>query len=271
MLIEAGFDIAFECPAPTPMLLQLRVHPTRDADLLTPDRIVSEPRLPMREYLDQFGNRVTRVEVPAGLVTFSNRFVIHDSGLPDATPPDVGTTPIADLPDDALLFLLSSRYCDSDKLADFAWSQFGRNAGGARCMRAISDFAHEKIRFDYKQARSTRAASDSMHEGVGVCRDFAHLAIALCRCMNMPARYCTGYLGDIGVPPDVNPGDFSGWAEVFLDGRWWTLDARHNHPRIGRIVMGRGRDAADVAMSTAFGVANLKRFVVVTDEKTEGR
>jgi transglutaminase-like putative cysteine protease len=272
MLIEAGFDIAFECLAPTPMLLQLRIHPTRDADLLTPDRIVSAPPLPMRDYLDHYGNRVTRVEAPAGLVTFSNRFVIHDSGLPDETPPlQAGTTPIADLPDDVLLFLVSSRYCDSDKLADFAWSQFGGTPGGARCMQAISDFVHGKIRFDYLQARSTRAASDSMHEGVGVCRDYAHLAIALCRCMNIPARYCTGYLGDIGVPVDVNPMDFSGWAEVFLDGRWWTMDARHNHPRIGRIVMGRGRDAADVAISTAFGVANLKRFEIVTDEKPEAR
>ena len=271
MLIEAGFDIAFECPAPTPMLLQLSVHPSRNADLLTPDRIVSDPPLPMRDYLDHFGNRVTRVEVPAGLVSFSNRFVIHDPGQPDETPPEAGTTPIADLPDDALLFLVSSRYCDSDKLADFAWSQFGATSGGTRCMQAIADFVHGKIRFDYKQARSTRGASDSMHEGVGVCRDFAHLAIALCRCMNIPARYCTGYLGDIGVPVDVNPMDFSAWAEVFLDGRWWTMDARHNHPRIGRIVMGRGRDAADVAMSTAFGVANLRRFVVVTDEKVQGR
>jgi transglutaminase-like putative cysteine protease len=269
MLIEAGFDIAFECPAQTPMLLQLKIHPSRDADLLTPDRIASDPPLAMRDYLDLFGNRVTRVEIPAGLVTFSNRFVIHDSGEPDETPPDVRTTPIADLPDDALLFLVSSRYCDSDKLADFAWSQFGKLSGGASCVRAISDFVHAKIRFNYMDARSTRAASDSMHEGIGVCRDFAHLAIALCRCMNIPARYCTGYLGDIGVPPDVNPGDFSAWGEVFFDGRWYTMDARHNHPRIGRIVMGRGRDAADVAMSTAVGMANLKRFVVVTDENVQ--
>jgi transglutaminase-like putative cysteine protease len=204
------------------------------------------------------------VEVPAGLVTFSNRFVIHDSGEPDETAPEVRTTPIAGLPDDTLLFLVSSRYCDSDKLADFAWSRFGNLSGGAACVRAISDFVHAKIRFNYMDARSTRAV-----EGIGVCRDFAHLAIALCRCMNIPARYCTGYLGDIGVPPDVNPGDFSAWGEVFLDGRWYTMDARHNHPRIGRIVMGRGRDAADVAMSTAFGMANLKRFVVVTDENVQ--
>jgi transglutaminase-like putative cysteine protease len=271
MLIEAGFDIAFECPAATPMLLQLNVHPSRDANLLTPDRIASDPPLRMRSYLDLFGNRVTRVdEVPAGLVTFSDRFVIQDSGEPDETPPDVGTTPIADLPDDTLLFLVSSRYCDSDNLADFAWSQFGKLPGGTQCVRAISDFVHAKIRFSYPDARSTRCASDSMQEGIGVCRDFAHLAIALCRCVNIPARYCTGYLGDVGVPPNPDPMDFSAWFEVFLNGRWYTMDARHNHSRIGRIVMCRGRDAADVAMSTAFGVANLKRFVVVTDEKAPG-
>ena len=269
MLIEAGFDIAFECPAPTPMLLQLNVHPSRDADLLTPDRIVSEPPLPMKDYLDVFGNRVTRVEVPAGLVTFSDRFVIADSGEADQTPPDVRTTPIADLPDEVLLFLVSSRYCDSDKLADFAWSQFGGLPGGTTVVQAISDFVHAKIHFSYADARSTRCASDSMQEGIGVCRDFAHLAIALCRCMNLPARYCTGYLGDIGVPVDVNPMDFSAWFEVFLDGRWYTMDARHNHPRIGRVVMARGRDAADVAITTAFGVANLARFDVTTYEEPE--
>ena len=168
MLIEAGYDIAFDCPAQTPMLLQLNVHPSRDADLLTPDRIVSNPSLAMRSYLDQFSNRVTRVEVPAGLGTFSNRFVIRDSGEPDDTPPDVGTTPIAGLPDDAPLFLVSSRYCDSDMLADFAWSRFGKLSGGARVVQAICDFVHAKIRFSYPDARSTRCASDSMHEGVGV-------------------------------------------------------------------------------------------------------
>jgi len=267
MLIEAGFDIGFECPLPTPMLLQLNIHPSRDADLLTPDRVRSDPPLPTRDYLDHFGNRVTRVEVPAGRVTFSNRFVIQDSGEPDAIPPDTEQTPVAGLPDEVLLYLVSSRYCDSDKLADFAWAQFGTILGAWRRVQAICDFVHAKIRFNYLEARSTRCASDSMQEGVGVCRDFAHLAIALCRCMNIPARYCTGYLGDIGVPVDVNPGDFSAWSEVFIDGRWYTIDARHNHPRIGRIVMGRGRDAADVAMSTAFGVAKLVRFEVVTDEK----
>ena len=179
MLIEAGYDIAFECPAQTPILLQLNVHPTRDADLLTPDRINSILLSAMRSYIDLFGNRVTRVEVPAGRVTFSNRFVIHDSGEPDETPPDVRTTSIANLSDDVLLFLVSSRYCDSDKLADFAWSRFGNLSGGTGVVQAICDFVHAKIRFSYSDARSTRCASDSMHEGVGVCRDFAHCHCSL--------------------------------------------------------------------------------------------
>ena len=199
-------------------------------------------------------------------MTFSNRFTIHDSGEPDASPPDTLLTPIARLPDEVLVFLISSRYCDSDNLTNFAWSMFGALTGGYERVKAICDFVHQKIRFSYPDARPTRSASDSMREGVGVCRDFAHLAVALCRCMNVPARYCTGYLGDIGVPIDPNPMDFSAWFEAFIDGRWFTFDARHNHPRIGRIVMARGRDAADVALSTAFGVANLVRFDVVTEE-----
>jgi transglutaminase-like putative cysteine protease len=266
MLIRAGYDIAFQCPAQTSILLQLNVHPSRVDDLRSPDVIVSEPNLAMGAYLDHFGNRVTRVDAPPGIVTFSNRFLIQDSGEPDETPANTPLTPIARLPDEALVFLISSRYCDSDNLTDFAWANFGALAGGYERVQAICDFVHRQIRFSYPDARSNRCASDSMREGVGVCRDFAHLAVALCRCMNVPARYCTGYLGDIGVPIDPAPMDFSAWFEVFLDGRWFTFDARHNHPRIGRIVMARGRDAADVAISTAFGTANLLRFEVVTEE-----
>jgi transglutaminase-like putative cysteine protease len=269
MLIRAGFDIAFECPRQTPMLLQLNIHPSRDADLLSPDAVTSQPWLAMTVYSDSFGNRVTRTVVPPGLVTFSNRFLIQDSGQPDEIPPDHELTEIADLPFEVLQFLVSSRYCDSDNLADFAWANFGWIAGGTARAQAVAQFVHGHIRFSYPDARPTRCASDSMREGVGVCRDYAHLFIALCRCLNIPARYCTGYLGDIGVPVDVNPMDFSGWSEVYLAGRWYTLDARHNHPRIGRILMGRGRDAADVPLTTSFGVATLKRFDIITDEAPE--
>ncbi len=267
MLIECGFTISYQCPTVTPMLLQLHTHPSRADDLRSPDVITSDPPLPMGAYLDHYGNRVTRVEVPPGIVTFSSNFLVQDSGLPDEIPPDSPLTPVARLPNDVLLFLVSSRYCDSDKLSDFAWSRFNIGDSGYARVRAICDFVHQHIRFSYPEASPTRSASDALREGVGVCRDFAHLAVALCRCMNIPARYATGYLGDIGVPPDPNPMDFSAWFEVFLDGRWWTMDARHNHPRIGRILQGRGRDAADVAISTAFGSAPLVKFEVVTVEK----
>jgi transglutaminase-like putative cysteine protease len=266
MIIQAGFKISFQCPARTPMLLQLNVHPSRDGDLRSPDVIRSDPPLAMSAYVDHYGNRVTRLEAPAGLVTFENRFEINDSGQPDEIPASHELTPIPKLPDEVLLYLVSSRYCDSDALANFAWSKFQNISGGYARVQAICDYVHQHIRFSYPEASPTRSASDAMRERVGVCRDFAHLSIALCRAMNVPARYCTGYLGDIGVPVDLNPMDFSAWFEVFLDGRWYTMDARHNHPRIGRIVMCRGRDAADVAISTAFGTATLAHFEVVTDE-----
>jgi transglutaminase-like putative cysteine protease len=266
MIIQAGFKISFQCPNPTPMLLQLNVHPSRSNDLQSQDMVQSDPPLPMHFYFDFYRNQVTRTEVPPGLITFHNRFQIYDSGLPDEVPPDTALTPIPALPDEVLLYLVSSRYCDSDSLANFAWSKFGHIMGGYARVKAICDFVHDHIRFSYPEASPTRSANDALREGVGVCRDFAHLAIALCRCMNIPARYATGYLGDIGVPIDPNPMDFSAWFEAFLDGRWYTMDARHNHPRIGRVVMGRGRDAADVAITTAFGTANLVHFEVITDE-----
>jgi transglutaminase-like putative cysteine protease len=266
MIIQAGYRISFQCPNWTPMLLQGNVHPSRDGDLQSPDVIQSDPPLPMKSYFDFYGNKVTRTDVPPGLVTFYNRFEIFDSGEPDVMPASDVLTPISQLPDDVLLYLVSSRYCDSDALASFAWMKFGYIAGGYSRVRAICDFVHQHLRFSYPEASPVRSASDALRERVGVCRDFAHLAIALCRAMNVPARYCTGYLGDIGVPLDPNPMDFSGWFEVFLDGRWYSMDARHNRPRIGRIVMCRGRDAADVAITTAFGVANLALFEVTTLE-----
>ena len=269
MLIEAGFDIAFQCPAQRRCSFSSTSIPLVTLTCSRPTGSTPIPLLrcaPISIFL-AIASRASRSPPALSHSPIASSFTT--SGEPDETPPDVRTTPIADLPDDVLLFLVSSRYCDSDKLADFAWSQFGNLSGGARVVQAICDFVHTKIHFSYPDASPTRCASNSMHEGVGVCRDFAHLAVALCRCMNIPARYCTGYLGDIGVPLDVNPMDFSAWFEVFLDGRWYTMDARHNHSRIGRILMGRGRDAADVAMSTAFGVANLARFEVVTQEQVE--
>jgi transglutaminase-like putative cysteine protease len=266
MRIRAGYDIAFTMSQHTPMILMLTVHPSRAKDLLTAQKLLTAPKIPLREYRDVFGNVCTRVVAPPGVVTFKADVEIYDSGKPDEVVPHARQHPIEELPDDALVFLLGSRYCDTQSLSDFAWQAFGASKPGWARVQAICDFVHNHIKFGYSYARADRTASDAHRERVGVCRDFAHLAITLCRCVNIPARYCTGYLGDIGVPADTAPMDFSAWFQVFLDGRWLTFDARHNRPRIGRILIAYGRDAADVAISTSFGSSNLTRFKVVTEE-----
>jgi transglutaminase-like putative cysteine protease len=267
MRIRAGYDIAFTMTQPTPMVLMLTVHPSRAKDLMAEHKLLTAPKVPLRDYRDMFGNVCTRVMAPPGLLEFKADFEIDDSGKPDEVVPNARQHPIAELPDDALVFLLGSRYCDTQTLSDFAWRTFGTSKPGWARVQAICDFVHHHIKFGYAYARADRTASDAHRERVGVCRDFAHLAITLCRCMNIPARYCTGYLGDIGVvPPDPAPMDFSAWFEVFLDGRRLTPDARHNRPRIGRILIARGRDAADVAISTSFGATELARFKVITEE-----
>ena len=267
--IRAGYDIAFQCCGETPMILMLSIDPLRCRDLLSPHQIQFSSDVGARDYVDRFGNTCTRIVAPAGLLEIRNEFLVADSGLPDAMAPNARQLPIGELPDDVLVYLLGSRYCDTQKLSELAWSQFGGIDGGWARVQAICDYAHARLSFGYHHARCDRTASEGHDERVGVCRDFAHLAVTLCRCMNVPARYCTGYLGDIGVPIDPAPMDFSAWFEVYLDGQWFTFDARHNHPRIGRIVMARGRDAADVAISTSFGIAQLARFIVVTEEVTE--
>jgi transglutaminase-like putative cysteine protease len=264
--IRAGYDIAFTCPQDVPMLLMLNVHPSRRPDLESDDTIELTPKVPVRSYQDSFGNICTRLVAPSGILELRSHFIVNDTGLPDAVVPDAEQWAVEALPDDALIYLLGSRYCDTQKLADQAWSLFGPIPEGWPRAQAICGYVHDRIQFGYQHARDDRTASEGHEERIGVCRDFAHLAIALCRCLNIPARYCTGYLGDIGVPPDPAPMDFSAWFEVFLGGSWYALDARHNHPRIGRIVIARGRDAADVAISTAFGPALLTRFTVITEE-----
>ena len=266
MEIRAGFDIAFQCFQETPMVLMLSIDPARESDLRSDHRIRFSPDIPSRNYMDMFGNTCTRIIAPAGLIEIRNEFRIAASGLPDEVAPDAQEIRVGDLPDDVIVYLLGSRYCDTQKLSDEAWRLFGGVRPGWQRVQAICDYAHNRISFGYEHARCDRTASEGHEERVGVCRDFAHLAIALCRCMNIPARYCTGYLGDIGVPIDPAPMDFSAWFEVYLDGRWFTFDARHNCPRIGRVVMARGRDAADVAISTAFGIPQLLRFTVITEE-----
>ena len=266
MEIHAGYDIAFQCFQDTPMTLMLSIESAREKDLLNEHRIQFLPDVPSRNYLDMFGNTCTRIVAPPGLIEIRNDFLIADSGLPDEVAPGARQLEVGDLPDDVLVYLLGSRYCDTQKLSNLAWSLFAGVAPGWQRVQAICDYAHERISFGYHHARCDRTAFEGHQECVGVCRDFAHLAVTLCRCMNIPARYCTGYLGDIGVPVDPAPMDFSAWFEVYLDGSWFTFDARHNHPRIGRIVMARGRDAADVAISTAFGNPQLSRFSVITEE-----
>ena len=273
MLIKIGFDIELSVSAPTALIYQLRVHPTRRDDLLAPERIEITPTLRQGEYLDAFGNQCGRVGVPAGVgkLRLRSESLIRDSGLPDPVDRHAPQHDPQDLPSATLQFLLASRYCEVDsELLTFAWDRFGHTAPGWPRVQAICDFVHRRLRFDYNAARATRTALDAFRERVGVCRDFTHLALTLCRCMNIPARYCTGYLGDIGVAPLPSPMDFSAWFEVYLGDRWHPFDARHPRPRIGRIPMARGRDAADVPITIAFGQNAMTRFQVTTCE-VDGR
>jgi transglutaminase-like putative cysteine protease len=266
MQIRAGYEITYDCPQPTPMLLALSVHPSRMRDVIGPHRIHFDRAIGGTEYRDAYGNIITRILAPQGRLTISADFVVQDPGTPDAVVPEAKQIPVQDLPDEVLVYLLGSRYCDTDRLSDTAWSLFGGTPEGWGRVQAICDYVHSRITFGYEHADSTRTASGGHTEQRGVCRDFAHLAVTLCRCMNVPARYCTGYLGDIGIPPADAPMDFSAWFEAYLGGHWYTFDARHNTPRIGRILMGRGRDATDVAISTSFGPTILAGFRVITDE-----
>ncbi|GGD63925.1 transglutaminase family protein [Erythrobacter arachoides] len=266
MLIRCGFDIRFETQVPVPMLALLSVRPERQAQLRSPEVLATDPGVPVRQYIDPFGNVCSRFTVPAGGITLRSDFVIEDTGLPDAVAPDAPQHPVEDLPYDVLQFLMSSRYCEVSLLANEAWDLAKAHRSGWARVQALVDAAHERIEFDYMKANSERTARSAFDERFGVCRDFAHLAITLCRAINVPARYCTGYLGDIGIAPVDAPMDFSAWFEAYLGGRWYTFDARHNTPRIARIVMARGRDATDAALTTAFGSAKLVRFDVHTDE-----
>ena len=268
MQIRVGFEMAYRCPQPTPMLLVLNVHYSRAGDLVQPDRLVTDPPVPINSYRDLFGNWCSRIVAPRGRIVLRNDALVNDSGLPDIVVPTAPQTPIEQLPESTLVYLLGSRYCETEQLSDVAWQRFGWGPTGWARVQAICDFVHGHIEFGYQHARRTRTAWEAYNEGRGVCRDYAHLAIAFCRCLNIPARYCTGYLGDIGTPPPWGPMDFAGWFEAWLGDRWYTFDARNNTPRIGRVLMAHGRDACDVALSTAFGPNTLEDFKVWTDEVT---
>jgi len=266
MRIKAGFKLGYECTQPTPMLLCLSIHPSRFADLVTPQELQFTPDLPAWDYTDAFGNVCTRIVATAGRTTISTLFEINDTGRPDFIPMRAVQHEISDLPDETLVYLLGSRYCETDRLSNTAWELFSKTAPGWPRVQAILDFVHNHITFDYMKADRYRGAAGAFAERVGVCRDFTHLAIAFCRAMNIPTRYCTGYLGDINIAPLPGAMDFSAWLEVYLGGHWYTADARNNTPRTGRILMAIGRDATDVALSTEFGPAKLAAFEVITEE-----
>jgi transglutaminase-like putative cysteine protease len=262
--LRIGYSLSYEFEQPTPMITVLNVHYSRISDLVAPDVMFTSPSTPYVSYRDSFGNWCNRIVAPAGTFQMRADTVVNDSGRPDESAPLVYQHAVEDLPEDTLLFLLPSRYCESDKLLETAWQLFGNTPLGWDRVQAISQWVHQHVTFGYQWARPSKTAWEVFEEQRGVCRDYAHLGIALSRAMNIPARYCTGYLGDIGVPPSSDPMDFSGWYEVFMGGRWLTVDPRNLIPRIGRVLIARGRDAADVAITTTFGPNVLQDFQVYT-------
>ena len=266
MQIRVGFEMTYDCPQPTPMIFNLNVHFTRVGDLVGRGALLITPPVPISGYRDSYGNWCTRIVAQAGRTRVAADALVNDTGRPDIVVPDARQVPVEDLPEEALLFLLGSRYCETDRLSETAWNLFGQTPAGWGRVQAICDYVHRHITFGYEHARMARTALEAFHDRTGVCRDYTHLAVAFCRCMNIPARYCTGYLGDIGVPPPYGTPDFAAWFEAFLDGHWYTFDARNNVPRIGRVLIARGRDASDVALSSTFGPNLLASFRVWTDE-----
>ena len=269
MLIQIGYELVFTCAQETPMILMVNVHYTRASDMVTPDHLTTDPETPIKAYRDGFGNWCTRIVAPTGMIRLRSNGVVRDSAQTDVLTPSAQQHLLQDLPEETLVFLLGSRYCETDLLSNEAWRRFGQSAPGWARVQAICDFVHNHIAFDYQKARPTRTAWEAFHEGVGVCRDYTHLAVAFCRCMNIPARYCTGYLGDMGTLPPYGVPDFAAWFEVYLGGKWHTFDARNNVPRIGRVLIARGRDASDVAIATTFGQNTLESFKVWTYEIEE--
>ena len=266
MQIRVGFEMTYDCPQPTPMIFKVNVHFTRVSDLVGRDDLTFDPPVPVAAYRDSFGNWCARIVAPKGRTHISTNALVNDTGVPDVIVPQAQQLPVPVLPEETLLFLAGSRYCETDRLSETAWDLFGQAPTGWGRVQAICDYVHRHIAFGYEYARMTRTALEAFHEKTGVCRDYAHLAVAFCRCMNIPARYCTGYLGDIGMPPPYGPMYFAAWFEAFLDGLWYTFDARNNRPRIGWVLIARGRDATDVAISTTFGPNTLTNFRVWTDE-----
>lgn len=278
MLVLSEFDLQFNLPAPVAMVTVLHLYPTLEPQLRSGNELkvemlsgytdVPNTAVPTTEYLDSFGNRCARFHAPAGYLRLSGQSILDADPLPDRIYSDANQAQIEDLPSDVLQFLLPSRYCQIDQFGAIAQDLFSHYTPGWARATAIRDWVHDKVTFNYNAARPTKTALDVFMERVGVCRDFQHLAITLSRCLNIPARYVTGYIGDIRRPYS-GAGDFSAWYQVFLDGQWIDLDARHNYPRLGRLLMAVGRDAADVAITTSFGAAYLASFYVESNEIDE--
>jgi transglutaminase-like putative cysteine protease len=264
--IAIGYEFIYQVPQPTPMIVSLNVHSSRAGDIIVADMMTTSPVVPITFHLDNFGNQCARLVAPAGHFRLASAGTVIDADTPDRVVPDAVQHAVEDLPVATLPFLLGSRYCETDVLAPIAWKLFGETKPGWARVQAVCDFVHKRIKFDYMQARNTRTALQGYQEQVGVCRDYAHLGVALCRALNIPARYCTGYLSDIGEPLPHPPGDFAGWFEAYLGGAWHTFDPRNNKPRLGRILMAYGRDAADVALCNIFGPSVLESFTVWTHE-----
>ena len=269
MNIRIGYDMTYSCTQPVPMILMVNVHYSRASDVVVPDHVRTEPSVPIGAYRDGFGNWCTRLVAPIGGIRIYGEGVVRDTGRLDEQAPHARQSPIEELPEETLVYLLGSRYCETDLMVEEAWRLFGKTEPGWPRVQAICEFVHRHIRFGYPFARHTKSAFEAYKEGAGVCRDYAHLAVTFCRCMNIPARYCTGYLGDIGVAAMPDPMDFAGWFEAFLGNRWYTFDARNLVPRIGRVLIARGRDASDVAIATTFGPNKLEKFTVVAEEMAE--
>ncbi len=271
MILRLGYDIQFQIPAPVTMVTLLTVHPSRIADLRAPDELRVEPPTVVESFLDSFGNGCARFLAQPGPLRLCNSTLLYDSGLPDPVNLDAREVPVNELPHDAIRYLYNSRYCEVDRFSMIAVELFGDHPKGWSRVQAVCDWVHTKISFGYQYARPTKSALDVYTERFGVCRDFQHLAVTMCRALNIPARYATGYLGDIGVPASADPMDFSAWFEVYLEDRWWAFDARNNRPRIGRVLMATGRDASDVAITTSFGMTTLTHFKVVSEPVPQGQ
>lgn len=267
MKLRVGYELWYECLQPTPMMLMLNTHFSHAKDVVVADVLVTDPPLPISQYRDLFGNLCSRIVAPVGRVALSTTALLNVSDSMETRPFEGWAHPVEQLPDDTLTFLLGSRYCETDLLVEIAWQIFGQCMPGRDTVLAICDYVHQHIEFDYGHARPTKTAWDVYRERKGVCRDFAHLGVTLCRAMNIPARYCTGYISDVGLPPVTAPMDFVGWFEAYVGGSWQTFDPRNNAPRIGRVLMAYGRDAADVAISNAFGAAVLTHFKVHCDQE----